>query len=755
MSHFAGLGYDAAVWEIWPNLSAGATLVLPDDAVRWSPELMQQWLIRERVTVSFVPTVHAETMIALPWPAETALRCLLTGGDTLQKSPPKPLPFDVVNNYGLTECSVVSTSGIISPGRDERPSIGRPIGETSIYLLDELGMPVPDGAAGEIYIGGPGVGRGYRNLVESTAQSFLPDPFSEAPGARMFRTGDCANRRRNGALRFLGRLDRQVKIRGQRVELDEIGAVLSRHPAVEFATAITRLADGGTQLAACILLRKGQPEPTSNELRAHLLQTLPDYMIPSTFLRLDTMPLSANGKLDLKELSGAVELRSRESTAAEPLLSPIAAKLLALVRQLLENNEVTADENFFLAGGHSLLAMQLLIRIEEAFGLKLAVHQLFEAPTVGDLAILIGRVLDESRLARIWKQLLRLQEVGLDDDFYHVGGNPKLAVVLRERIASEFGGAITIHEINSNPTIRRQAELTQGHVINPRPFPPGVLALRPSGSRSRIFWVHYLNTNLARVIGDDQPFFSVTLTADDVASLGGNATLRSIAACLAAKIRATQPTGPYILGGLCLGGVLAYEIASQLRSAGEEVNLLVLIDPPNLVSAESRKSLSARWTYFRYLMKRAEWLGPKASFIYLRERIVNHLPPSLKRSLNIPNPNAAQQLIESAVYSYGPDRYIGKTLLLLASGRVSHEKALAGWQSLVPLTLHTHYINAYHRELMDSPNVEEIARAILHHMPLGEDKSAVSLLCNSAESIGSSNNDPANFDIVLQQNDAA
>ena len=755
VSHFAGLGFDAGVWEIWPNLSAGATLVLPDDTVRWSPELMQQWLIRERVTVSFVPTVHAERLIAMPWPPKTVLRCLLTGGDTLQKSPPKPLPFDVVNNYGLTECSVVSTSGVIYPGSDQRPSIGRPIGETCIYLLDELGMPVPDGAAGEIYIGGPGVGRGYRNLAESTARSFLPDPFSESPGARMFRTGDCARRMPNGELRFLGRLDRQVKIRGQRVELDEIGAALSCHPCAEFATAITRPVNGGTQLVACVLLRKGLPEPTSNELRAHLLQTLPDYMIPSAFLRLETMPLSANGKLDLKELAGTTELPSHEATAAKPLLSPIAAKVLALVRELLENNQVTADENFFLAGGHSLLAMQLLIRIEDAFGVKLAVHQLFEAPTVGDLAILIGRVLDESRLAQIWKHLLRLPEVGLDDDFYQVGGNPKLAVALRERIASEFGYAITIHEIKSNPTIRRQAELTQGHAINPSPFPPGVLALRPSGSRNRIFWMHYLNTNLARVIGDDQPFFSVTLTADDVASLGENATLKSIAACLGAKIRATQPAGPYILGGLCLGGVLAYEIASQLRSVGEEVNLLVLIDPPNLVSAESRKSLTARWTYFRYLMRRAEWLGPKASLLYLCERIVNCLPPPLKRSLNIPNPNAAQQLIESAVYSYGPDRYVGKTLLLLASGRVSHEKALAGWQSLVPSALHTHYISAYHRELMDSPNVEKIAGAILHHMSLGDEKSAASPFCNSPESAGSSDGGVRAFDVVLEQNDAA
>ncbi len=750
-SHFAGLGFDAAVWEIWPSLCAGATLVLPDDAVRRSPELMQQWLIRKRITISFVPTVHAEAMICMPWPPDTALRYLLTGGDTLQKSPPDDLPFDVVNNYGLTECSVVSTSAVISPGEHDRPPIGRPIGETSIYLLDDFGRPVPDGFAGEIHIGGAGVGRGYRNLDEATAQSFLPDPFSPTPNARMFRTGDRAIRMPNGDLHFLGRLDRQVKIRGQRVELDEIGAALSHHPAIEFATAITRVSEGGTQIVACILLRKGLPEPTTNELRAHLLHTLPDYMVPSTFVQLQTMPLSANGKLDLKELAKSTELNPSEPTSAKSHPSPIAEKLLTLVRQLLENNAVTVDENFFLAGGHSLLAMQLLLRIEEAFGVKLAVHQLFEAPTVGDLAILIGRVLDEVRLSNIWKQVLDLQSVGLDDDFYALGGNPKLAVALRKNIASEFRCEITIAELNSNPTVRRQAELTQGHATTQNTLPPGVLALRRSGSRSRIFWIHYLNTNLARVIGDDQPFFSVTLTADDVASLGEKASLKSIASCLAAKILITQPDGPYILGGLCLGGVLAFEIASQLRAIGQEVNLLVLIDPPNLVSAENRNSLSAKWTYFRYLMKRAEWLGPKASLIYLHERIVKHLPPSLKRSLNIPNPNAAQQLIESAVYSYGPDRYNSRVLLLLASGRISHASSLAGWRSLVPFTLHTEYINAYHRELMDSPNVEEIARVIAHHLSFGCDQNATSSFQNNARSPGCSNSREMGLDIALQQ----
>ncbi len=195
--HLAGLGFDAAVWELWPHLAAGATICLADDAVRSSPALLQQWILRERITIAFVPTVLAARLIEMKWPATTALRFLLTGGDILHRAPAVQLPFAVVNNYGPTECTVVATSTIVKPGSLETPPIGRPIAGTSIYLLNERGDRVPDGDCGEIYIGGGGVGRGYRNLLESTERSFMPDPFAGVPGARMYRTGDCGVRRRN------------------------------------------------------------------------------------------------------------------------------------------------------------------------------------------------------------------------------------------------------------------------------------------------------------------------------------------------------------------------------------------------------------------------------------------------------------------------------------------------------------------------------------------------------------------------------
>jgi acyl-coenzyme A synthetase/AMP-(fatty) acid ligase/aryl carrier-like protein len=405
VTHLAGLGFDAAGWEIWPNLCAGAAVILADEAVRWSPELIQQWIIRERITVSFVPTINAVPLMSMQWPENTELRCLLTGGDVLQEPPPPGLPFAVINNYGPTECTVVSTSGLVGSGGQQIPSIGRPIDGTSLYLLDELGRPVPDGTPGEMYIGGNGVGRGYRNLDASTAQCFLPDRFSPVPSARMFRTGDRAAKLPNGEIQFLGRFDRQVKIRGYRIELDEIGTVLSHHPGVAFATAISALSeDGEARLVAYVLPKKDVTKPTTNELKTYILNSLPDYMVPSTIVELRSLPVSANGKFDLAALSHLPDLHQPNGLASAHPPSPIAGKLLTLVRQILENEVVTSEDNFLLAGGHSLLSMQLLARMQDEFGVTMTLQQLYEAVTVDHLAVLIEKTLAESRLTSIWKE---------------------------------------------------------------------------------------------------------------------------------------------------------------------------------------------------------------------------------------------------------------------------------------------------------------------------------------------------------------
>ena len=254
----AAVGFDAAVWELWPYLAAGASLHMPEDeAIHIIPESLRDWLVRERITICFVPTPLAEQVMTLEWPPETELRIMLTGADTLHQYPSPKLPFRVVNNYGPTECTVVATSGYMESAnhQDMLPSIGTPIDNTQIYILDENLQPAPIGAPGELYIGGAGLARGYRNRPELTAEKFIPNPFSRESNARLYRTGDFGFYLGDGRIAFAGRSDDQLKIRGHRVEINEIIAVLGRHPAVQSSTVVAREAKPGENISSLMLLR--------------------------------------------------------------------------------------------------------------------------------------------------------------------------------------------------------------------------------------------------------------------------------------------------------------------------------------------------------------------------------------------------------------------------------------------------------------------------------------------------------------------
>ncbi|WP_437524973.1 amino acid adenylation domain-containing protein [Sorangium sp. So ce726] len=258
----ASPGFDASVWELWPYLCAGACLFIPGEPLRRSPEELQAWLLARKITVSFLPTPMAEELLRLDWPASAALRCLLTGGDKLRVWPAAALAFDVVNNYGPTEGTVVATSCPVPKARPDGwtatvdPSIGRPIDNMRVYLLDARGELVPVGVPGEVYLGGAGVARGYLRRPELDAARFLPDRFSDEPGARMYRTGDRARWLPDGNIEFLGRIDNQVKIRGYRIELGEIEAVLREHPAVEEAVVVAREdTKGNKRLVAYVIPR--------------------------------------------------------------------------------------------------------------------------------------------------------------------------------------------------------------------------------------------------------------------------------------------------------------------------------------------------------------------------------------------------------------------------------------------------------------------------------------------------------------------
>ncbi|HMH53316.1 MAG TPA: non-ribosomal peptide synthetase [Candidatus Acidoferrum sp.] len=391
----ASPGFDAAVWELWPYLSAGASVHAMDEATRLDPERLRDWIVAERITVSFLPTPLAERVMALDWPAQSRLRLLLTGADTLHVYPSAKLPFPVVNNYGPTECTVVATSGVVraGDGAERLPTIGQPIANTQIHILDEQMRPVPVGTPGEIYIGGAGVARGYLNRPDLTAQKFVSDPFRTEPDARLYRTGDLGRYLVDGRIAFLGRIDGQVKIRGYRIETDEIAAVIKQHPAVAACVVVAREDPcGERRLVAYVVPRVGG-ELTHRQLVATLAAALPDYMIPAEFVQLAALPLMPSGKVDLAGLPAPTETNTlRERTVVAPR-TPIEARLATILAELLSLERVGVSENLFLLGSHSLLGAQVLARVRDAFGVSLSLRTLFAGPTIEALAAEIERAL--------------------------------------------------------------------------------------------------------------------------------------------------------------------------------------------------------------------------------------------------------------------------------------------------------------------------------------------------------------------------
>lgn len=392
-SHVASLGFDAAVWEVWPYLAAGAAVHIPEEDTRCSPVGLRDWILGEGITMAFAPTAMAERLMELSWPVST-LRILLTGGDTLRHWPNASLPFTVVNNYGPTECAVVATSGPVSmPSAGEAlPTIGLPIANTEVFILDENLQKVPDGEIGEIHIAGAGLARGYLNRPELTATKFIHNPFTGEPSSRLYKTGDLGLRLSDGQIAFIGRSDDQIKIRGNRIELGEIIAVLNRHPAVRDNIVVAREDSNSSEkrLVGYVILEDADTDRGS--LQAFLSSKLPDYMIPTTFVAVKSLPMTINGKVDRDALPEPTEANVLPDQHCSAPASETEVRLAAVVSRILNVGEVGSDENFFLIGGHSLLGVQLIARIENEFGVRLSLRTLFANPTVAEIAARIDHL---------------------------------------------------------------------------------------------------------------------------------------------------------------------------------------------------------------------------------------------------------------------------------------------------------------------------------------------------------------------------
>jgi amino acid adenylation domain-containing protein len=387
----ASPAFDVSVWELWPLLAAGAGTVIPDEETRLSPSRMLRWWAKEGITLAFLPTPLADAILGEEIPADLDLRLryLVVGGDRLHRAPRPETSFQLSNIYGPAEHSVVTSMALVPPAREPTagrlPSIGRVIGNTRVYVLDAYQQPVPRGVPGELYVGGAGLARGYIWRPELTAERFLPDPWGGLrgePGARMYRTGDLVRWLPDGELDFLGRIDHQVKLRGMRVELGEIEAVLGQHPDVR--EAVTLLREG--RLTAYVV---SGPQASLDELRGFLERQVPAYMVPQDWALLDALPLTPNGKVDRRALPAPdrrIETMVAPRTPLEELMAEIWAEVLFLDR-------VGIHDSFWDLGGHSLLATKVLSRVNESLGVELPLQALFRSPTIAGFTAAIGESL--------------------------------------------------------------------------------------------------------------------------------------------------------------------------------------------------------------------------------------------------------------------------------------------------------------------------------------------------------------------------
>ncbi|PAK13803.1 non-ribosomal peptide synthetase [Burkholderia ubonensis] len=399
---FTSLNFDVSAQEIFTTLCAGATLVLASEEERRDPAALLRRLAADRIERIFAPAAALQALAATaaddPQASVLALREIVTAGEQLQVSPQlaafvrRHRVATLRNQYGPTETHVASewTLDGAPDAWPELPPIGRAIAGARLYLLDRHGAPVPDGLPGELYIGGCLPARGYLGQPDQTAARFVPDPFSPSPGARMYRTGDLARRRGDAALEFLGRRDRQIKVRGVRVEPGEVEAVLREAPGLREAVVVDGPDPaGGRRLIAYVIAARGNDVAFDvGALRRHCRTRLPESMVPALFVPVDAMPLTPSGKIDRAALPAPEPAAGAAQPDARPG-TPLEAALAAIWREVLKVERIGLHDNFFELGGHSLLATRVAARIRARLGVELPLRLLFEAPTVAELAVAI------------------------------------------------------------------------------------------------------------------------------------------------------------------------------------------------------------------------------------------------------------------------------------------------------------------------------------------------------------------------------
>jgi amino acid adenylation domain-containing protein len=550
VAHASNTSFDASTFEIWGALLHGARLVIVPTETLLSPQELAGFIRERAVSILFLTTPLFHHLAREIPGAFGSLRYLVTGGDALQPEAARAVlraapPAHLVNGYGPTEVTTFAVCHEVTDVPAEAASIpiGRPISNTRAYILDAALEPVPAGISGELYLGGPGVAGGYLNDPERTAASFIPDPFSGDASSRLYKTGDLARWRDDGVIEFLGRADNQVKIRGYRVEPGEIEAALLRHPRVREAMVLPRAdSTGQKQLAAFLVPHPGAPIGPA-ELRAHLLGSLPDYMVPAAFAFLEALPLNANGKVDLAALRAQPLVET--ARAHESPGTWMESALIAIWEEILGRRPIGVTDDFFTLGGHSLLAIRMLAEVRKRTGIKIAPRTVFEGPTIRHLAL--------------------------------AARHPE-AVARTAMVPVQTGGSLA-------PFFFLHGDFVEG----------GLYCI-----------------NMARQIGPERPFYAIDPHGvHDVPPQ----TIEEMAAARLELVRQVRPHGPYVLGGFCNGGLVAFEMARQLEAAGERVSSLILL---------SVDGSNAEFSWLERLIGLVAGRGERRfrSFLKWRERIL-------------------------------------------------------------------------------------------------------------------------------------
>jgi aspartate racemase len=663
----ATISFDASTFEIWGSLLNGARLaMMPPGCV--SLREMGKAIKRFQVTTLWLTAGLFHLMVDNHLDDLEGVRQLLAGGDVLSVPHVQQVLAELkncrlINGYGPTESTTFTCCHTITDPVDGSVPIGRPISNTSVYILDRAMNPVPIGIAGELYIGGDGVARGYLNRPELNAERFVRDPFSESPAARLYRTGDLVRYRANGEIEFLGRLDNQVKVRGFRVELGEIESALAEHPAVREAVVVARKDSGDKHLAAYLVPSNGVL-PSTEEIRQFLSEKLPDHMVPSVLVVLESLPLSPTGKVDRLALPTNSDLKPAHIKGFAAAADALELKLTRIWERVLGVRSISVNDNFFELGGHSLLAVRLFAQIEKSFGRDLPLATLFQAPTIKQLA----RVLREEGWPAPWSSMVVIQGGTRRTPFFLIhaaGGNVLEYYDLARRLCPDqpvYGLQAKGLDGREEPhtSIKAMAAAYLKEMREVQPEGPYLLGGRSSGG---------------------------TVAFEMACMLAAEGQQVALLALLD-----TYPAGYFKL----LPG--SGSLIQKARRYGRKLSSHGV----NLRQLSLAKKLAYVFGKLKYAPEKTKHkLYRRAYKIY--QRFGRALPAALK---NIEEINFA------AVKDYVPGTFTGDATLFLATDLTAEYDLRDGWRELVEGRIEAHEITGNHINIIKEPHVGVLAEKL-------------------------------------------